>query len=173
MWFKDLTPDQIQVMAHVCALHPEKKGHKFAFRLNLVFRREECRYSVLSEIYGSFTGIEGERQNQLRQLLSLWAYMRQFTKNSRLCAEFSACDAGVRLAEKIRRRGKIHEITCSWTSRRNFFGKFFFEQSTSGLKLDKLRFSSGKLSVSLVEDTQEAIMRDFAHRQPFNVDVFK
>lgn len=172
-WFKDLAPDQTQAIVHVCALHPEKKGQKFAFRLNIVLHREECRYLVLSEIYGSFISIEGERQNQLRQLLALWTYMRMFAKNNRLCPEFTACDTVVRLVENIRRRGKFHEVNCYWPGHKKFYGKFFFEQSVSGLELDKFRFKSGKLSVSLVKDTQESILRDFAHRHPFDVDVFR
>lgn len=177
-WFKDLTPDQTQVIVHVCALHPEKKNQKFAFRLNLVLRRESAKYSLISTIYSGFSGITGDRQNQLQQLVSLWSYMRRFAYDGILFNNFDSCGAALKLAEAARKKGRVQEINCSWPGRRSFSGKFFFDQVvgsavTSAFELDKLRFRSGKLSVSLVKDSQAAVTRDFAYRQPFTTDVFK
>lgn len=176
-WFKDLSPDQTQVIVHVCALHPEKKGQKFAFRLNLVLQRQQARYSLLNKIYSDYTGITGDRQIQLQQLAALWAYLRHFARDGLLYPSFDACGAVLKLSEVSRKKSQTLEINCSWPFRRGFTGKFFFEKIVGGpaaaLDLDKLRFRSGHLSVSLVKDTQAAVTRDFAHRQPFAVDVFR
>ncbi|MBU1109812.1 MAG: hypothetical protein KKB51_24235 [Candidatus Riflebacteria bacterium] len=173
-WFKDISPEKTQVIIHVSAMHPEKRGKKYTFRLNLILNCRPLGYSIDSEVYAQFTGIEGERQNQIRQLAALWTYMRQVEKTGQLVKEFDACGAPLLLRETQTRRGKAREIDCSWLGRRDFSGKFFFEQlANQMLALDKFRFKSGKLSVSLSKDTAEAINRDFAHRQPFADDVFK
>ena len=173
-WFKDISPEKTQVIIHVSALHPEKRGQKYTFRLNLVLNHLPAGYSIDSELYAQFTGITGERQQQIRQLAALWTYMRQVEKNGQVVEIFDAAGAPLRLHEVQARRSKVREINCSWLGRRDFSGKFFFEQlANQMLALDKFRFRSGKLSISLSKDTAEAINRDFAHRQPFADDVFK
>lgn len=177
-WFNDLTPDRVQVIIHVCALNPEKRHEKYAFRLNLVLQRGPTGYSLVSREYADFTGITGDRQNQLQQLAALWTYMRDFSHKPELRQKFDAGGAGLRLSEVVVHRGKGREVNCTWPARRGFNGKFFFERAVDPafkevLYLDKLRFKSGRLSVSLVQDTQQAITRDFATREPFNTDVFR
>lgn len=173
-WFKDLSPEKTQVIIHVSALHPEKRGQKYTFRLNMVLNCRPGGYSIDSEVYAQFTGIEGERQQQIRQLAALWTYMRQVEKTGRVENEFNANGALLSLQEVQTRRGKAREIHCSWLGRRDFSGKFFFDQLTSSaIALDKFRFKSGKLSISLTKDTAEAVNRDFASRQPFAADVFR
>lgn len=177
-WFKDLTPDQTQIILHVSAVHPEKKRQKYAFRLNLVFRREGARYSLVKREYAEFSGITGDRQTQLEQLAALWVYMRAYSNEMKLFPEIEACGARLHLKEAVLGRGRSREINCSWQGRRSFNGKFFFERAVDPvfkelLALDKLRFKSGRLSVSLVKDTQEAVTRDFGSREPFATDVFK
>jgi len=177
-WFKDLTPDQTQIILHVSAVHPEKKRQKYAFRLNLVFRREGARYSLVKREYAEFSGITGDRQTQLEQLAALWVYMRAYSNEIKLFPEIEACGARLHLKEAVLGRGRSREINCSWQGRRSFNGKFFFERAVDPvfkelLALDKLRFKSGRLSVSLVKDTQEAVTRDFGSREPFATDVFK
>ena len=177
-WFKDLSPDQTQIILHVSALHPEKKRQKYAFRLNLVFRREGARYSLVKREYAEFSGITGDRQTQLEQLAALWVYMRAYSKELKLLPEIEASGARLQLNEAVIGRGRSREINCSWPGRRGFNGKFFFERAVDPvfqelLALDKLRFKSGRLSVSLVKDSQEAVTRDFSTREPFAADVFK
>ncbi|EKD82630.1 MAG: hypothetical protein ACD_39C01175G0002 [uncultured bacterium] len=173
-WFKDIAPDKTQVIVHVSALHPEKRGQKYTFRLNLVLNCRPTGYSIDSEVYAQFNGIEGERQQQIRQLAALWTYMRQVEKTAHVEKEFNACGALLSLRDVLVGRGRVREIHCNWTGRRDFSGKFFFNQlANQALALDKFRFKSGKLSVSLSKDTAEAINRDFANRQPFAEDVFK
>ncbi len=173
-WFKDISPEKTQVIVHVSALHPEKRGQKYTFRVNMVLNCTPDTYSIDSEVYAQFNGIEGERQQQIRQLVALWAYMRQVEKTGSVLNEFNAAGARLSLRDVNVRRGKVREIHCNWTGRRDFSGKFFFEQSGSAsLALDKFRFKSGKLSVSLTKETAETINRDFAQREPFATDVFK
>lgn len=173
-WFKDLAPGKTQVIVHVSALHPEKRNQKYAFRLNQVLQCGPAGYSAESEVYAKFTGIEGERQQQIRQLVALWAYMRQVEKTGKPSEVFNAGGALLHLRDVETRRGRAREIHCSWPARRSFSGKFFFDQQPDKrLTLDKFRFKSGKLSVSLTKEPAESINRDFAHRQPFAADVFK
>lgn len=177
-WFKDLAPDQTQIILRVSAVHPEKKRQKYAFRLNLVLRREGARYSLVKKEYAEFSGITGDRQTQLEQLAALWVYMRAYSGELKLFKEIDACGARLQLTEAVLGKGRSREINCSWPGRRSFNGKFFFERAVDPvfkelLALDKLRFKSGRLSVSLVKDTQEAITRDFGTREPFATDVFK
>jgi len=173
-WFKDISPEKTQVIVHVSALHPEKRGQKYTFRVNMVLNCKPDTYSIDSEVYAQFVGIEGERQQQIRQLIALWAYMRQVEKTGDVVSEFNAGGARLGLRDVNARRGRVREIHCNWTGRRNFSGKFFFDQQSNGaLALDKFRFRSGKLSVSLTKETAETINRDFAHREPFATDVFK
>ncbi len=177
-WFKDLTPDQTQIILHVSAVHPEKKRQKYAFRLNLVLRRQGAGYSLVKKEYATFSGITGDRQTQLEQLAALWVYMRARSNEAKLLPEIEACGARLRLNETVLGKGRSREVNCSWPGRRSFNGKFFFERAVDPvfkelLTLDKLRFKSGRLSVSLVKDTQEAITRDFGTREPFATDVFK
>ena len=177
-WFNDLTPDRVQVIIHVCAVHPEKRREKYAFRLNLVLQRGPAGYSLISREYANFSGITGDRQTQLQQLAALWAYMRDFSHTPELRREFDASGAGLKLSEVIVHHGKGREVNCTWPARRSFNGKFFFERAVDPafkeiLHLDKLRFKSGRLSVSLIQDTQQAITRDFAAREPFSTDVFR
>lgn len=174
VWFKDISPEKTQVIAHVSALHPEKRGQKYTFRVNMVLNCGPADYSIDSEVYAHFTGITGERQQQIRQLVALWAYMRQVEKTGKVSDEFNAAGARLGLREVHAHRGKVHEINCSWTGRRDFSGKFFFDVLPSAaIALDKFRFRSGKLSVSLTKESAETINRDFAHREPFATDVFK
>lgn len=173
-WFKDIAPDKTQVIVHVSALHPEKRGQKYTFRLNLVMNCQPAAYRIDSEVYAQFTGVEGDRQQQIRQLVALWTYMRQVEKTGQVAGEFDAFGARLLLRDIQARRGKVREIHCGWSGRRDFSGKFFFHQlAGQALALDKFRFKSGKLSVSLTKDSAEAINRDFAHREPFASDVFK
>ena len=173
-WFKDISPEKTQVIVHVSAMHPEKRGQKYTFRVNMVLNCTPAAYSIDSEVYAQFTGIEGDRQQQIRQLVALWAYMRQVEKTGMAVNEFNAGGARLGLREVNTRRGKAREIHCNWTGRRDFSGKFFFDQlANASLALDKFRFRSGKLSVSLAKETAETINRDFAHREPFASDVFK
>ena len=177
-WFKDLAPDQTQIILHVSAIHPEKKHQKYAFRLNLVLRRDGAGYSLVKKEYAEFTGITGDRQAQLEQLAALWVYMRAYANEPKLLAVIEACGARLNLKEVVLGRGRSREINCSWQGRRSFNGKFFFERAVDPvfkeiLALDKLRFKSGRLSVSLVKDTREAVTRDFGSREPFATDVFK
>lgn len=177
-WFKDISPDQTQVILHVSALHPEKRKQKYSFRMNLLLKKAGAAYSLEKQHYAQFSGITGDRQNQLQQLVALWAYLRDFSKGTRLQTEFEACGARLKLSEHVKGKVKNREVDCSWPSRRGFHGKFFFERAVDPvfkeiLALDKLRFRSGKLSISLVKDTQESVTRDFAAREPFATDVFK
>lgn len=177
-WFKDLPPDRTQVIIHICALHPEKRKQKYSFRMNLLLKREVNGYSLVKQQYADFSGITGDRQTQLQQLVALWVYMRNFAKDTRLNKEFAACGAQLKLSEIVKGNGRNREVDCSWPSRKGFHGKFFFERAVDPvfkeiLALDKLRFRSGKLSVSLVKDSQEAVTRDFSSREPFAADVFK
>lgn len=172
-WFKDLPANQVQVILHVCALHPEKNEEKYSFRLNLVFQRQAGKFSIVKEIYADFSGMNGERQNQIKQLSALLAYMRDFATDGKLLPQIDSCGAELILS-RLKARGKVVEIDCSWTGRKDFAGKFFFNQlEDAKLRLQKFRFKSAKLSVSLAVDTSEAITRDFAQRPPFHEVVFK
>jgi hypothetical protein len=171
-WFKELPAQQIQAIIHVCALHPEKKNERYAFRLNLIFTRKSGEYIIAREVYADFTGIPAERQLQIRQLAGLWIYIRDLARTNEFLPVINA--AGAVLALKARDHGVHKEIECSWKEKRNFSGKFFLRKLLSGgLEMEKIRFRSGKLSVSLVTDSQDAVTRDFAGRYPFNEQVFR
>lgn len=177
-WFKDISPEQTQVILHVSALHPEKRKQKYSFRMNLLLKKAGSAYSLVKQNYAQFSGITGDRQNQLQQLVTLWVYLRDYAKGTPFHKEFEACGASLKLSEVVKGKGRTREVDCSWPSRRGFHGKFFFERAIDPvfkeiLALDKLRFRSGKLSISLVQDTQESVSRDFASREPFATDVFK
>jgi len=177
-WFKDLSPDQTQAIIHVCVKHPEKRQQTYAFRLNLVFSHSGADYRLVKTEYATFTGINGDHQAQLQQLAALWAYMRTYAAGGKIYPAIEACGARLNLAELLLGKGRTREVDCSWQGRRGFHGKFFFERAIDPvfkevLALDKLRFRSGKLSVSLVKDTQSAVLRDFAGKEPFATSVFK
>jgi hypothetical protein len=177
-WFNDLSPDQTQVIIHVSALHPEKRKQKYAFRMNLIFKRNGAIYTLLKQNYADFSGITGDRQTRLQQLAALWVYMRDYAREPKLYKELEVCGTQLKLSELIRGKGRNREVDCSWPARRGFHGKFFFERAVDPvfkeiLALDKLRFRSGKLSVSLIKDSQAAILRDFAGKEPFATSVFK
>lgn len=172
-WFKELPENQVQAIIHVCALHPEKKNQVYSFRLNLILQRKPGKLELVKEIYADFNGISGERQSQIRQLAGLWLHMIDFKKNGRFNPEFISVGAQLNL-EKRDIRNKRIELTCKWDQRRDFSGKFFFDlMANSQIEIDKFRFKSGKLSVSLVKDTSENVSRDFANREPFAKLVFK
>lgn len=177
-WFKDLSSEQTQAIIHVCVKHPEKKQQTYAFRLNLVFSHSADNYRLVKSEYATFTGINGDHQTQLQQLAALWAYMRTYAVGGKLYPALEACGARLQLDEVILYKGRTREVDCRWQGRRSFQGKFFFERAIDPvfkeiLALDKLRFRSGKLSVSLVKDSQAAILRDFAGKEPFATSVFK
>ena len=172
-WFKDIDPEKLQAIIHVCALHPEKKNETYSFRLNLLLKRGAGQIAVEREIYSDFKGISGtERQSQIRQLCCLWAYIREYSKSGILNEKFVSDGAPVSLKVTKVRAGE--EITCGWTEKKNFSGKFFLEKKNgSQFAIDKLRFKSGKLSVSIAADTAEKINKEFATREPFASTVFK
>ncbi len=181
-WFKDTAPDQTQVIIHVCALHPEKKRQVYAFRLNMLFVHKNgpagVQYTLLKKEYAEFTGITGSNQEQLQQLAALWAYMRAYAGGRSFQPQVEACGAKLKLSEVLLGKGRSREVDCSWPSRRGFHGKFFFERAVDPvfkeiLALDKLRFRSGRLSVSLVKDTQENVTKMFSTHEPFATQVFK
>lgn len=171
-WFKDIDENKLQAIFHICALHPEKRNEKYSFRLNLLLKKIDGKISIEQEIYGDFTGIHGERQNQIRQLCCLWAYMREYSRKGVL--HDSLLVDGRNIALKRVNTRSSQEITCSWTEKRDFSGKFFLEQAANNLMaIDKLRFRSGRLSVSLAVDSAEKINKDFGSREPFATEVFK
>lgn len=172
-WFKDIDQKKLQAIIHVCALHPEKKNETYSFRLNFILDKSPGKITVEREIYSEFKGINGaERQNQIRQLCCLWAYIREYSKNGILNENFISDTAPVALKVTKVRAGE--EVTCSWKEKRNFSGKFFLDKKTgTPMAIDKLRFRSGKLSVSIAADSAEKINRDFAAREPFASTVFK
>lgn len=173
-WFKELPNNEVQAIVHVCALHPEKGNEKYAFRLNLILQRQTGKLNLVKELYADFAGIIGERQDQVRQLVGLLAYMRDFAAGTALAPSITSCGADLSLSDQKLSRGKTREITCKWASSSSFSGKFFFDQSQNGnLVMTKFRFKSSKLSVSLVVDTAESINSEFAQRPPFAEIVFK
>ncbi len=172
-WFKELPENQVQAIIHVCALHPEKKNQVYSFRLNLIFQRQPGRLELVREIYAEFNGITGERQQQIRQLAGLWLHMLDYKQHGTFTQDFMALGALLKLERRVVRNKNV-ELTCKWQQRKDFSGKFFFDyDGGTQREIDKFRFRSGKLSVSLVKDSSENVTRDFAKREPFAQMVFK
>ena len=181
-WFKDIAPDQTQVIIHVCAIHPEKKRQVYAFRLNMLFAHQTSptgvKYALLKKEYAEFTGITGSNQEQLQQLAALWAYMRAYASGTSFQKNVEVCGAKLKLSEVLLGKGRSREVDCSWPSRRGFHGKFFFERAVDPvfkeiLALDKLRFTSGTLSLTPVKDSQENVTNMISARAPFATQVVK
>ncbi|MGM0600956.1 MAG: hypothetical protein ACQETH_14190, partial [Candidatus Rifleibacteriota bacterium] len=79
-WFKELSKAHTQVIAHVCAVHPEKKGEIYSFRVNLVLNHGLDNIKVNKVFYQDFRGFDKNRQDQVQQLVCLWDYIRNFAK---------------------------------------------------------------------------------------------
>lgn len=171
-WFKDLAPGQSQVIAHVCAVNPEKRNEIFAFRTNLVINHMPDSLHLQQELYAEYEGVQGERCNEVKQLVCLWDYIR---RNAQYPEKISGLInvAGRPISLKSRKLRNHYEITCSASGRSRFSGKFFINSNPEGTnRIEKFRFRSGKVSVSMVQDTAEAVAKDFRFRQPFARLVF-
>ncbi|MDN5280382.1 MAG: hypothetical protein PWR01_4347 [Clostridiales bacterium] len=171
-WFNDTSPGQTQVIAHVCALNPDKKNEIFSFRLNLVLGHNPDSVWVVEKVYTEFKGIRGTRQNEVVQLVCRWDHIRRTGENSRQIKSFINVSGRILNLRPRNLRNSL-EINCSTPTRSGFSGKFFLEKASgSAWVIDKFRFRSGKVSVSMVQDTNEAITRDFRFKQPFARIVF-
>lgn len=171
-WFKDIAPGQSQVIAHVCAENPEKRKEIFAFRTNLVIGYNNDSLQLQRELYADFEGVRGQRCLDVKQLVCLWDYVRRNMQNPETMNGLLNV-AGRPLTLKTRKLRSRYEITCVAADRSRFSGKFFIVCNPQGLNvIDKFRFRSGKVSVSMVQDTAEAVARDFRFRQPFSRLVF-
>ena len=171
-WFKDLTAETSQVIAHVCAQNPDKKSDVFAFRVNLVLEYNNDSTRVANEVYKSFEGMHGERTNQVLQLICLWDLIRRHTRHGALLNPMMNMN-GQALSFNIRDVRQKREITCNAAQKLGFSGKFFLQQvGANGWQIEKFHFRSGKISVSMVQDASEAVGNDFRFRQPFAEKVF-
>ena len=173
-WFKELSPDQTQMIAHVCALNPENNEEQYSFRLNLVVGYNEGVYTIDEIFYAEFVGMHGDRQTEIKQLMSLWKLIRDYCNNPvGLNVAPNVWGKTLRLETRTFARNDRMEITAIWPGRRGFSGKFFLEQNESGgFRLDKFRFSGGRVVVSMVQDSLDSIRRDFGQFSPFREIVF-
>lgn len=171
-WFNDISPGKTQVITHVCAVNPDKKGEIFSFRLNLLLGNNPNSVWVTDQVYAEFKKVTGQRQNEVKQLVCLWDHIRrQASRSNPVSGVINVAGKIIDLSEKTRRNSR--EITCSWSGRRGFSGKFFLKKSgENGWMLEKFRFKSGKVAISLVQDTGEAISKDFRYKEPFAKIVF-
>lgn len=171
-WFNDIAPGQSQVIAHVCVENPEKRQEIFAFRTNLIISCTADSLTPVQEVYAEFEGVNGERRNEVKQLVCLWDYIR---RNLFQAAKINGIInvAGRPVSLKARSLRNRIEVNCSSADRRKFSGKFFLSQTANGnFCIDKFRFRSGKVAISMVQDTAEAVSKDFRFRQPFSRLVF-
>jgi hypothetical protein len=171
-WFKELKPGQSQVIIHVCAQNPEKKSEVFAFRVNLLLAYNNESTWVVKEVYKDFEGIHGKRENEVLQMVCLWDLIRRHTRSGASLGNMMNLN-GHALSFDKRKVRQNREITCHSAHKSGFSGKFFLERvGQNNWQIDKFRFRNGKVSVSMVQDTSEAVSKDFRYRQPFATKVF-
>jgi hypothetical protein len=171
-WFKDIAPGQSQIIAHVCVENPEKRKEIFAFRTNLVVGHASDGLQLQREIYADFEGVQGQRCLEVKQLVCLWDFVRRKAQNPETINGLLNV-AGRPLSLKSKKLRGRYEITCVAADRSRFSGKFFIVCGPQGVNaIDKFRFRSGRVSVSMVQDSAEAVSRDFRFRQPFSRLVF-
>ncbi len=171
-WFKDVSPQQTQVIAHVCVENPEKRKDLFAFRTNLIMDHVGNSIDLRNEVYAEFEGVNGERCLEVKQLVCLWDHIRRNLVNPQQLNGLLNV-AGQPLNLKTIQKGNQWEVNCSSANKKRFSGKFFIEKTAESLnRIDKFRFRSGKVSVSMVQDNAESVSRDFRSRQPFARIVF-
>lgn len=173
-WFKELSSDKTQMIAHVCALNPENTDEQYSFRVNIIVSLHEGSYSVDEIFYADFVGMHGERQTEIKQLMSLWKLIRDYCKNPvELNTAPDVWGKTLNLKTRTFSRHNRMEITAMWPGRRGFSGKFFLEPTAAAKwHLDKFRFSGGRVVVSMVQDSLEAIRKDFGQFSPFREVVF-
>ncbi|MGM0599788.1 MAG: hypothetical protein ACQETH_08225, partial [Candidatus Rifleibacteriota bacterium] len=74
------------------------------------------------------------------------------------------------------RKNDLHnriEINAKTNEHKNFSSKFFLKKNGSqGLYMDKFRFRTGKVVISLVRDSGDSVSRNFRYREPFASLVF-
>lgn len=173
-WFKELSPHKTQMIAHVCALNPENSKEQYSFRVNVVVGRHEGAYSISEIFYADFVGMHGDRQTEIKQLMSLWKLIRDYCNDPvELNTAPDVWGKTLNLKTRTFSRRNRMEITATWPGRRGFSGKFFLEPTDLGKwHLDKFRFSGGRVVVSMVQDSLEAIRKDFGQFSPFREVVF-
>jgi hypothetical protein len=65
------------------------------------------------------------------------------------------------------------EINANYSEYKNFSSKFFIKKSSDqSFSMDKFRFRTGKVVISLVRDSGDSVSRDFRYREPFASIVF-
>ncbi|MFZ5951470.1 MAG: hypothetical protein ACOYXC_12245, partial [Candidatus Rifleibacteriota bacterium] len=171
-YFKDIAPNQSQVIAHVCVETPEKKKDIFAFRTNLTIDHNPTNMVVKAKQYDEYEGVENDRREEVKQLVCLWDMVRRNLANpAKLNGDVTVAGRSINL--KIKETKKSYELSCSSNDKKKFSGKFFIEKGKDGqLSIDKFRFQSGRVSVSLIQDTGDAVSKDFRSRQPYAKFVF-
>ncbi|GAB4275360.1 MAG: hypothetical protein Kow0029_16410 [Candidatus Rifleibacteriota bacterium] len=160
------------MIAHVCAVNPDRKNDVFAFRTNLTMGYNPNSVWILKEIYAEFKKITGQRQSDVKCLAGLWDYIRRISKEGGHVPGFmNVAGKIITLKDHIRRDSR--EVTCSWSGRRGFSGKFFLRRNSSlGWEIDKFRFKSGNVAISLIKDSVDSVSKDFRYKQPFAGIVF-
>ena len=171
-WFKQLSNVHTQVITHVCAVHPEKKTKIYSFRVNLVLSRNYDSVKVNRVFYQNFTGFDRNRQGQVQQLVCLWDYIRNYSGSSWYKGKILNISGIAMNLRKNDLRNRL-EINANTSEYKNFSSKFFIrKKSTQDFFLSKFRFRTGKVVISLVRDSGEAVSRDFRYREPFASIVF-
>jgi hypothetical protein len=171
-WFNDMGPGKTQVITHVCAINPDKENEVFGFRANLLLGFNADSTWVINTLYSEFSGIHGNRQKEVQQLICLWDLIRRRTYYKTPIGNLLNL-AGQVMSLKERKARNGLEINCSPANRRGFSGKYFLQPGDNKpWEIDKFRFRSGKVSVSLVKDTNQAISREFRFKEPFASMVF-
>ena len=144
----------------------------FAFRTNLLIDHSPGNLNLNKEVYAEFEGVNGQRRLEVKQLVCLWDHVRRnLADPAKMTGNIVVAGRPVSLKTKDLRNH--YEIECRATDRSRFSGKFFLKKVSAGLnQIDKFRFRSGKVSVSMVQDTSDSINRDFRFKQPFARIVF-
>jgi hypothetical protein len=171
-WFKELSKVHTQVIAHVCAVHPEKKAEIYSFRVNLIINRGYDNIKVDQVYYQEFRGFNKNRQDQVQQLVCLWDYIRNYEGSSWYKGKILNISGIAMNLRKSDLRNRV-EINANSSEYKNFSSKFFIKKSSDqSFSMDKFRFRTGKVVISLVRDSGDSVSRDFRYREPFASIVF-
>lgn len=190
-YFSDLPNGNKQIASQICAVTPDKKHKTYAFKLNMEVAMPNGRVDVISKTGTVFKGFEKSSNNQVEQLMALWAYLRDCYKyNKPINPNIVVAGKRVKIKDKVfglkkrrssrrssrRRKKKItRQISVSWVSNRKFKGKFFLRLNTRTNKwiLVKFRFNNKKVSVSLIRTKMAYITNKFSPREPYKTWVFQ
>ncbi len=171
-WFCDLADGNTQIITHVCAKDPDKRGKFYAFKLNLVVNCTKDQVRIVNRIYSNFEGVNPRFHDEIEQLMAIWCSIRKFSSgyqdNSR---ELFSEQTKAILVDKIH-RNKRKEVNLRWEKNRGVSGKFFYTYKPFPM-LEKFRIRNRKISISFVTSSMKEVVEKFSTQPPFREFVFE